>query len=146
MLNHLAILEARKGNFAEAEKLRLRALDACRKTKEPGRSPLVSTLLQLASFYHKSNKQEKAVQYYREAIAAGKGIKMDGVHYVRMALVNLGNLLALKNREEAIKVKNEALASASSKWKSSSRRQFPCLPRRPVPQSSRFRKRRQTVR
>lgn len=115
MLNHLAILETQKGNFTEAEKLRLRALASCRITKEPGRSPLVSTLLQLASFYHKTNRQEKAVQYYRETIAAGEGIKeVDGVHYVRMARVQLGNILAQKDRQESIKMKNEALDSAVS--------------------------------
>lgn len=115
ILNHLALLEAQNGNIAEAEKLRLRALAACRNTKEPGRTPLVSTLLQLASFYHKNSQPEEAEQYYRETITAGQGLKnVDGMHYVRMAQLKLGNVLTQKNRAEAIRLKNDLLAKEAS--------------------------------
>ncbi len=115
MLNFLATMETNKGNIAEAEKLRLRAVAACRKTKEPERAPLVSTLLQIANFYHNLNQLGKAEKFYRDALREGKVLKdADGIHYLRMARIQLGDVLVKSNRPEAEQLKKEAIAEAAT--------------------------------
>ena len=115
MLNFLAMLQGRMGNNAESEKLRLRAVEACRKSKETPRTPVASTLLQLANFYHTTGHPDKAEKPYREVLAMGVSAdEPHAIHYERMARVQLAQILTPKNKNEATKLKDQAIAKLPS--------------------------------
>lgn len=111
-LNHLAAIEHNLGNLKEAEKLRLRSLAICRALSAPDKIALTSTLLQMANFYHITGSVDKAIPYYREVLAIGKGNNSaDVIQFHRMARVQLAQALVEKDPQAVRRLKDEAIAA-----------------------------------
>lgn len=116
--NFIALAVTRQGNYTEAEKLRLRAVQYCRETTEKPRTPELSTILQLANFYQDANKKDKAEKAYREVINLAE--KLHGgeemkdqyaIHYLRMCRIQLAQLILNKKPEDAKMLKEQSVAS-----------------------------------
>ena len=121
MLNTIALAVAKQGNFAEAERLHLRAIQYCKESKETPRTPELSSLLQLANLYDSTNQKEKAEKAYRNVLKLAQSLRgpeemkdQYAIHFVRMCRIQLANLLKNKNPADAEKLKNETLTSMVS--------------------------------
>lgn len=120
ILNFIALAITRQGNFAEAERVRLRALQYCRESTETPRTPELSTLLQLANFYQEAKKKEKGEAAYREVISTAEKLRgaeemkdQYAIHYLRMCRIQLAQLIRENKPQDAKRLKDQSMESIS---------------------------------
>lgn len=120
-LNFIALIATKQGKLAEAEKLRLRAVQYCQNSIEKPRTPLLSTMLQLANFYENTKQPEKAEKAFRDVLSTAKNLHggeemkdQYAINYLRMCRIQLAQLLRERKPQEANSLKEESIATRAS--------------------------------
>ena len=114
--DHAAILESlvsayeSQGNYDEAERMALRAVEIRRREGEPAGT--AGAALSLGSILHRRTDLDAAEQLYREALQLLRANSLDDSPLMPHALHQLGSLLAHRGEiDDALKLHEEGLAA-----------------------------------
>lgn len=116
ILNVIAGCEDKVGNYAEEEKLRLRAYSLLQKAQPNFFFPWISTINQLALFYKARHKYKESEKFAREVINLTEmGNSVEVLHQNLFAKILLIDILMADNRpKEATALKDELIKTYPS--------------------------------